>query len=224
MIAPIIDVAMISTSNIRIQGAIATLLLLSLLVCTAARAADQQALVSGTVRDEGGHPLPKIRVCLRDDASSAARCSKTDKQGRFVLVNDFQGACSLAVTPGIKSGLSRAMIERVPGHETRQFVVQLRHGFNISGRIVYEGRGVKGMIVKVVPADAGTENDSSVHGGALTTTAGDGSFRVVLTPGEKYLVVINEKYSGLVPQLKQKVDITGDTRVPDIPLPLLAKP
>jgi len=197
---------------------------LSLLVCAPAPAANDQPEVTGTVRDEGGHPLPKIHVCLRSDASGEEHSIKTDKQGRFALINNFQGDCSLEVTPFTKSGLSRALIERVPGKQTRQFVVQLKHGFNISGRVVYKGRGIKGMVVKIVPADAGNDTDSSVHGGALTTTAGDGTFRVVLTPGEKMLVVVNERYGGLVPELKQKVDITGDTRIADISLPLASKP
>jgi len=168
--------------------------------------------------------MAKIRVCLRNTASGQEHCNKTDKQGRFMLLNNFQGDCCLEVTPVVKSGLSHALIERVPGQQTRQFVVQLKHGFNISGRVVYKGRGVKGMIVKVIPAHSGSEADSSVHGGALTTTAGDGSFRVVLTPGEKSLVVINERYNGLAPELKQTVEITGDTRMPDITLPLVSKP
>ena len=214
---------MISTSDNRIRAVVGALVLSNLLACLAAQASNPGPMVTGSVRDEGGHPLPKIRVCLRNAASGEEHCQKTDKQGRFALVNDFPDSCSLEVTPVIKSGLSRALIEKVPGKETRQFVVQLKHGFNISGRIVYEGRGVKGMIVKVVPADAAGETDSLVHGGAMTTTTGDGSFHVVLTPGQKYLVVINDRYSGLVPEFKQKVDITGDTRVPDITLPLVSK-
>ncbi len=214
--------AIMRTRHNRCPGPIWILVVLGLSLSIPAPAAYEGPQVTGTVRDHGGHPLRKIRVCLRHAASGAEHWHKTDKQGRFAIPNDFEGDCSLAVTPVITSGLSRALIEPVPGKQTRQFIVQLKHGFSISGRVVYKGRGVKGMIVKVLPA-GGPAADSSVHGGALATTSGDGSFRIVLTPGEKTLVVVNQRYGGLVPEVRQKVEITGDTRVPDIPLPPVSK-
>ena len=43
-----------------------------------------------------------------------------------------------------------AFIENIPGQSSRNLIVQLQHGFLVSGRIVSGGKGLKGMILKAV--------------------------------------------------------------------------
>jgi hypothetical protein len=197
-----------------------TALVAGLLAC-AAGAADEAPTVRGSVSDEAGRPVANARVLLRQMDTDAAHATRTDKQGHFALSNDFRGNCALEVCPSMKSGLSRAVIGEVPGNTTRQFVVHLQHGFRLSGRVTFAGRGVKGMTLQVVPSDAGSAD--AVHGGGWTATGSDGRFHLVLTPGPKTLVVVNERYSGLVKELRQPINVTGDTQLPDIVLPRIAQ-
>lgn len=197
-----------------------TALVAGLLAC-AAVAADESPVLRGSVTDEAGRPVPNARVCLRQIGADAEHTTRTDKQGHFALSNEFAGNCVLEVCPSTKSGLSRAVIDQVPGKTTRQFVVHLKHGFRLSGRVTFGGRGVKGMTLKVVPSEAGSAD--AVHGGGWTATGSDGRFHLVLTPGAKMLVVVNERYSGLVKELRQPINVTGDTQLPDIVLPRIAQ-
>ena len=89
----------------------------------------------------------------------------------------------------------------------------------MAGRVVYEGEGLKGMLVRAVPSNNEASSSGAIHDGGLTTTDGKGKFRLILTPGPKTLIVSNQKYSGLKSEVRQSVTVISDIEAPDVVLP-----
>ncbi len=111
-----------------------------------------------------------------------------------------------------------ALIEYVPGNRTRQFSIHLQRGFAVQGRISHDGKGLRGLFLQARAIGERTEGDA-VHGGGSTVTGGNGTFRLILTPGHKMLQVKNSRYPQLAAQLEVPIDITADTPDWQIELP-----
>lgn len=178
--------------------------------------------VSGNITDALNKPVRGVRVKLTNTQTGLAKTVSTDRKGHFEIAHKPGSEYTLDLMPSPDSDLANAHLAHIPGDQTRRFVFHLKRGFPVSGRVLFEGKGIADMVVRAVPVSQPGE-PKDIHGGGTTTTNGDGSFRFTLTPGEKTLVVVNEKYGGLEDQVAERVTVTGDTRVADIVLPLKHK-
>ncbi|MFX7701362.1 hypothetical protein ABTJ88_19135, partial [Acinetobacter baumannii] len=83
--------------------------------------------------------------------------------------------CTLQVVPDGKSSFASALIENIPGSINRKFQVTLQPGFKVTGRITGDGKGLKGLIVKVIGS---SESAAKVHSGGEAKTSRNGSFEM----------------------------------------------
>lgn len=174
--------------------------------------------VEGQVVDWRGIPVKGARVRLINKETGGSLSATTGRSGRFSIVHRPSAGCELTVLPPPGSGHAQAYLPDLPGKQTRHLVIHLHKGFAVSGRVTYDGKGVKGMLVQVRP-ELAQDSRQDVHGGGDATTDGDGRFQLTLTPGKKTLTVRNERYTGLAREVKQSLAVTEDAVLPDIAMP-----
>jgi len=171
----------------------------------------------GVVTDEVSTPLKHVRVRLRDKQTDALRAVYTDRQGKFHLFDVSCRSCSLEISAANGSGLAEAVMDNIPGREPRQFVIRLQRGFAITGRVKGGDRPLSGVSVRAVPAP-GVASES-VHGGGAATTGSHGQFRLILTPGAKELVIVNERYPDFAREFRRPLTVTTDAYITPVELP-----
>lgn len=193
-----------------------SLLVLSAFSVSSLSAQEELFEVHGRVVDYLNKPVARAHVILRDRQTGKTRQATSDRQGRFALFHPDTAMCSLEVIPDIESGLCGAVLAEIPGNQKRHISVQLQHGFLVTGKVVEKGKGLKGLEIKVLPNQPHENAHDSVHGGGFATTSGDGSYRLLLTPGHKTMLVQNHKYSKLPASLNHSFTVTGDTKLPDL--------
>lgn len=187
--------------------------------CASADDPPPTAVISGRVTDFNRHPVAQAQARILDEKGEVLESVATDATGSFALEHKYCLSCNLEVVPADKTGLASALVENIPGNVTRTFLLSLQQGFRVVGRIVGEGKGLKGLEVRAV-AQASDQTAQRVHAGGFTKTARDGRFEMSLTPGAKRLSVFNTRYTNLVSKYEEDFVVTKDDNLPDIKLPL----
>ncbi len=196
---------------------------MSLSLLTAAPAsADEELFLKGKVTDQQNKPVSGVRIILTDKNSGAILKGRSNRRGEFAIKHERTASESLEFVPPAGSELAQASVENISGEETKHFIMQLKKGFSVSGRIVGDGKGLKGLLVKAVPRADKQQQPDTVHDGGTVSTGGSGLFRMVLTPGAKTLEVSNGKYPHLEAFATHKCVVTSDTIIPDLVLPRLS--
>lgn len=198
-------------------GAIIALIVLS--PVNGSLAQNANPTVRGTVTDEDLKPVNRAQVQLISQDGATHCQGVTGIDGRFVLMHKPSDSCCLEVCPPKGSSLASAWIEPISGEESRRIVVELKHGFEIHGRVVHAGGGLKGLTVAISPIDKDSKTEKLVHGQGRSLTNKNGQFEMILTPGMKCLTISNERYPELVSSLSCKLVVKDDGIIPDIELP-----
>ena len=176
-------------------------------------AAPQSVLrTTGRLVNLEGKGIPGIPVYLWEQKGDVSLVTKTASDGSFNFEHPSCSPLTLEILPPLKTSYASALMDDVPGDENRKLIVEMHMGHLISGRITHDGKGLKGLLVRVRPAALdkhGSQIDYSslekaerIHGSGTTTTGKDGAFTLILTAGHKQLTVINNKY----PRLEKKVE------------------
>lgn len=193
-----------------------------LLVCAlaASLSAAPQALaepvISGMVTDQTHRPISGVNVSVWDEDTSWSQSARTDGDGRFSIKHRNCKLCFVEFEPKSETGLASALFERIPGDKMRQMLVELRRGFHVRGKITRaDGSGVKGVVVKI---EADSPKEKSIHGGGVKVTRGDGSFAMVLTPGAKKMIIINQRFPELVERVEHSFTIIEDSALENLVL------
>lgn len=179
-----------------------------------ALADDDMKVVAGRVTDPSHQPFDGAEVKLLDEHGAVLKEVSTDSSGSFLLPHKPCRTCVLEVTPPRKTGLASALIEDVPGDTNRNFVIALHKGFAVTGRVTHDGKGLKGICVKVVPR-MDPRKPTNVHDGGMAYTGRDGRFRLILTPGRKHFEVVNDRYTELIGHYEHDATITGEHNIAD---------
>jgi hypothetical protein len=175
--------------------------------------------ISGRTVDSSGNPVTGIAVKLWIEDSGLRRSQTSDSNGHFQIEHKPCKSCCLEVVPPKSTGLASALIERIPGTTSRKIIVELKQGFTVHGRVVNNGKGLKGLAVKVseIPEEGGSNR--YIHGGGTAMTNRDGLYSIILTPGPKLFVVLNNRYRQLAPRTDAKFTVTQDMTLQDVVLP-----
>ena len=192
--------------------------LLSLQYRTFADDPPPMAAISGYVTDFNRRPVAAAQARILDEKGEVLQSVATDARGSFELKHKYCISCNLEVVPAEKTGLACALVENIPGSVSRTFLLCLQQGFRVVGRVVGEGRGLKGLEVRVI-AQESDRDALRVHSGGFAKTARDGNFEMSLTPGAKKLSVFNSRYPDFVSKYEQDFVVTADDKLPDIKLP-----
>ncbi|MBZ0188888.1 MAG: carboxypeptidase-like regulatory domain-containing protein [Candidatus Obscuribacterales bacterium] len=200
-------------------------LAISLLVTTFVPQAQALAFgtqtVSGRVTDANQKPVKNAHVDLWEKEGDLFATTTTNRRGEFVIDHEPCGICFMEVTAPAKTGLAQAILENVQGRESRSYVVSLKKGFLVKGRVTSAGKGLKGVIVKVFSQDHKENKQARTHGGGAIRTGSGGKFRIVLTPGDKMVVLLNSRYKDVTPRKEAQLKVVRDVTLADINMPRL---
>jgi hypothetical protein len=174
--------------------------------------------ISGRVVDQRQKPLAGVPVLLWESDGDLSMESKSNGTGEFKFDHKPCGDLCLEVSPEHRLKLASALIENLPGGETRKMIVELKGGYLVTGRVTHQGKGLKGLIVRVKPLGV-TDKRTKVHGGGADETGRGGAFNLILTGGEKKLVILNDKYPQFSRHLQQTFSVSDDTHLGKIELP-----
>lgn len=174
--------------------------------------------IRGTVLGPLGAPVKGAEVELWTKSGELSLSDKVDKRGKFLFKHEPSETCYLEVSPPHGSGLASAIIEDVSGSENRSLIVNLKHGFQVSGNVRSDEEGLKNILVKVFSEEHETDSAARVHGGGAVKTGRSGHFELVLTPGPKHLIVLNDRYTRLENRFDAKFTVTSDMQLQDIVL------
>ncbi len=177
-----------------------------------------QNTISGRVVDMAGKPLKSVRVNLWTKDGSVSLTSKTDGKGGFKFLHEKSPPCYLEVLPDKDSQLACATIDNIAGDTDRSIIVNLKRGFLVTGRVCSGEKGLSGLIVKVYSEQHSKNPTERVYGGGAVRTGRNGKFEMVLTPGRKHLVVINERFSELKKRTEANFDLSSDMELEDVKL------
>lgn len=177
---------------------------------------DREVFVRGRVLDNLSKPVA-AKLLLRNKDSGEITTTVTGKNGAFSVEHPICSGVMLDVVAPEKTRLTRAQYPALNGHETKNMVIRLHPGFLITGRVVSHGKGLRDLDVVAMP-DANSNADELIHGGGLSRTARDGTFKLVLTPGHKLLKVVNNTYSVLPKMTERKIVVTADGVISEIVL------
>lgn len=160
-----------------------------------------------------------VGVRLFDERGDLLKSDRSEHDGSFELLHRPAKHCALEVIPDEETGLAMALIDNVPGDRDRNFIVELHPGVQVSGRVEFEGKGLKGLHVKVLPfREAGGHTD--VHGGGFAVSGKDGKFHLNLTPGPKIVHIYNERYADVVAETTAEITVPEQAAPPDVVLAL----
>lgn len=179
--------------------------------------------VSGRVTDAETRPLKNVEVDLWEKDGELSLTTRTNRRGEFEFEHEPCGSCFLEVTAPVKTGLSQAIIEDVPGDDSRSYLVSLKRGFCVRGRVTSRGKPLKGIIVKVYSKEHKEDKKERTHGGGAMLTGRGGEFRIVLTPGEKTVVFINIRYKDVVHRREASLKVVKDITLADVELPVIER-
>ena len=178
---------------------------------------DRDCSISGRVVDQDAKPIADVTVQLWETNGDLTLDAKTNNDGAFKFLHKNCGKLCLEVLPDRKLKLASALLENLPGGETRKMIVELKRGFLVTGRVVHGKKGLKDLLVRVKPVNA-KDARARVHGGGTTETEKNGSFDLVLTAGEKKLQVINDKYPNFAKHEEKVFTVTEDMHLGKIEL------
>jgi hypothetical protein len=181
--------------------------------------AEDTALLEGKVVNAEGKPVGGARIVVYNEDTRSEKSGRSDRRGDFEIAHPLCSALSFDVFPPEKCALASAHYAHVSGEMTKHFIVKLASGFHVTGRVLAEGQGVKGLEIKVFPQSS--QGSDTVHGGGSARTKAEGEYSLYLTPGQKTIQIKNDLYSNLSPLYQHEFKITQDTRLPDMTLPLL---
>lgn len=173
-------------------------------------------ILSGRIVEGNGRGLAGVSVLLWDEEGDLSLSSRTDNEGEFSFEHKPCGPLTLEVLPPLKAGYASVLLESLPGKVSRKLIVKLRPGFVVSGRVEHQGKGLKGVIVRVSPGTK--EGPDSAHGGGAATTAKDGSFSLILTAGQKKLTILNTRYQALTRSIEKEFVVHGEEQLGDFSL------
>jgi hypothetical protein len=200
-----------------------TLLMILVFSASMVHAADKAVgttgTISGKILNTLRKPVAGVPVTLYNQRMQELNSVTSDKDGEFVIKHGPCVYCTVAVSPDVDLGLASALFENIPGRDSRNLIVQLQHGFLISGRITHGGKGLRGLTLKATAASKDEDDIHKLHQGGSAKTGWTGSYSMVLTPGPKKLHVINEKHEDLVQEYEYDFDVTSAMTLPDIDLP-----
>jgi hypothetical protein len=174
--------------------------------------------ISGRVVDQKQKPMNGVSVLLWESAGDLSMECTSNGAGEFKFLHKPCGDLCLEVKPDRGLKLASAFIENLPGGETRKMIVELKGGYLVTGRVTHAGKGLKGLIVRVTPTGA-IDKRTKVHGGGADETGRGGVFNLILTGGEKKLLVINDKYPQFSRHVESAFTVIDDTHLGKIELP-----
>ncbi|HEY9679713.1 MAG TPA: hypothetical protein V6C76_17050 [Drouetiella sp.] len=175
------------------------------------------AVISGVVSTTAKKPMPGVQVILLDQSDMQLGIATTDPHGAFHFKHTVCHECTLEVLPALDTHYACAVIENIPGNTNRNFLLSLQRGFDVSGRVMADRKGAKGISLRAISLDD-NKDGKQVHDGGLARTARNGSFSMILTPGHKQISVMNDSRPEFERKTELKVEVTGDTTLPDIQL------
>jgi hypothetical protein len=184
------------------------------LLAGAVQAEDEKVGIAGKVLDENNRPVKHALVVIRDRDTQATVHVVTDGHGRYAAQHVPGARCLLQVVPPEKSGLAQAILPDVPADEGRHVLVKVHKGFVVHGRTLFDGKPVRGALIRVLSDDTDT-----IHGGGETTTDWHGGFSLVVTPGNKIIEVSNITAPGSVGAFRTNYSVSADSTISDIALP-----
>lgn len=182
-------------------------------------AEEEKVFLKGKVHDSDGSPVGGAKIVIHNEDREESINGRSNGKGVFQIEHPRCSTLSFDVIPSAKSGLSSAHYSHVSGELSKYFNVLLHRGFRVTGRVMAEGQGVKGLEIKVFGQDS--ESGATVHGGGIAHTKGNGEYSFLLTPGKKTFQIKNDIYANLSPLYQHEFTITGDIRLPDMTLPLV---
>jgi hypothetical protein len=166
-------------------------------------------LISGRVVDQGQKPVGGVTVLLWEKDGDLTMEKKSNGAGEFSFEHKPCGDLCLEVTPEHHMKMASALIENLPGGETRKMIVELKKGFLVTGRATHDGKGLKGLIVRVTPV-GNIDKRTKVHGGGAAETGRGGAFDLILTGGQKKLAIFNDKYPEYARHTEKIFTVTDD--------------
>lgn len=178
-----------------------------------------QEIVSGRVTDGHNKPVKFVKVELWEKDGELYQHTSTNRRGEFKIKHDPCGPCYLEVVAPLKSRLAQALVEDIPGNDDRSVLVSLKRGFLIRGKVLHQGKPLRDLVVKVYSEDHATDDNARTYGGGAARTGIMGGFEMVLTPGEKRIVVLNSRYPELSPRYEAKLKVIEDAQLADIEIP-----
>jgi hypothetical protein len=182
---------------------------------------EKQPTLLGRVTNSEMKPLGSVQLRLSSPDNSKVKASTATKDdGSFQITHDPCKICQLEVLAPKNSGLASALLDNLSGETTRRLIIQLRAGLQIDGKVVGQGKGLKGLDLSFIPVDESTSKRVSVHGSGLTKTGKDGSFSVIVTPGLNRLTIENDRYPDFAKHFDTQVKVTTSGGIPDVTLPL----
>jgi len=201
------------------------LLAITVLSCANSDAAlsqeqEETTKLQGKIVNSEGRPIGGARIVVHDDDSRTVINGRSDGDGDFEIKHEPCTSLTFDVFPPEKTGLATAHYAQVAGDITKHFIVQLHKGFRVTGRVLAEGQGLRGLEITALGHE-GEGHSATIHGGGDTHTKYNGEFTLILTPGKKILQIKNEMYSNLSPVYQHEFTITGDVRLRDMTLPLV---
>ena len=172
--------------------------------------------ISGTVKDDDGHPVANVTVRI-NDGSSPERTATTDSDGFYIFDTNPPATYTLSVTApsGYSVATAPGPVSVEDGDEDpiteRNFVLDAAP--TVSGTVKDSDGGVAGQ--SVVLLDGSTEV-------ARTTTASDGTYSFNLVPAGTYTVAVPEPGGDYIAPSPQPASVnTDDVPVADL---FLARP
>lgn len=194
--------------------------LLALLLATWALPAHAiQKVISGQVRGDKNEILRGVKVDLWTTDGSVSMSTRTDSKGKFSFTHEKCDTCFLEVFAPKKSNLASALVDDIPGDEGRSVIVTLKKGYPVTGRVISEGKGLKGVIVKAYSSAHDRNRKERVYGGGATITDRSGNFQITLTPGDKRIVLLNNKFDKLSKSTSFNAKVIVETDLGEIELP-----
>lgn len=197
----------------------------SLPFLSSAIGANPKALVqtSGRLVNLKGDGVANIPVYLWEQKGELSLAAKSRTDGGFNFEHPICGMLTLEVLPPLKTSYACALIDEVPGDQNRKLIVEMHMGHLISGHVVHDDKGLKGLLVRVRPVEldkqgsqidySNLERSEKIHGGGTTTTGKDGAFTLILTPGHKQLTVVNNKYPGVKKKVEQTLTVRENQNI-----------
>jgi hypothetical protein len=180
---------------------------------------EKQPMLIGRVMDAKMQPLASAQLKVTSPDTDLKITTGTKRDGSFQIAHDPCKICQLEVFPPKGSHLAPARLDNLSGESTRRLIIELHEGLEISGRILGNGKALKGVAVSIVPSDEKSSEPSSVHGSGLLITNKAGSFSMLVTPGQKKVTIENDRYPEFVKSFATQIDITAGGDIPDISLP-----
>jgi beta-lactamase regulating signal transducer with metallopeptidase domain/protocatechuate 3,4-dioxygenase beta subunit len=164
--------------------------------------------VEGIVTDDQGKPIAGAEVANGGGSTDQVRRAKTDRQGKFLLDNVYEGPTGHDLVVRAK-GFAPQRVAFTPGPATRpaQVAVRLEPGHRIKGRVVNEaGKPIRG--VHVYFAHGIFPIEGALGGSGLTDA--QGRFEFDSLPEKSPFTFEKDGYSA-IPQLEFALD--GDQEV-----------